>query len=139
MQSLFQQRRIWVLSAAFFFGWMLTASDLVLPGWGVRPVPASAQTLLPGPWMEIEVSAEGKTVVFPAGLTATEPQWAQRFERVNDYLELRVGSAQGTLISWGDKGERGRYTWMGGDGAETRDIAQWVGTGTQIKLWARVW
>ena len=141
MQSLFQQRRIAVLSVAFFFGWMLAASDAAWPS--VRnpmaPAFASAETLWPGSWMELEVSADGENAASSFGLAAAAGRWEQRFERVNDALEMRVGGMKGSLITFEGKGEGKRYTWTQKDGAGTQDLTPWVGTSTQIKLWARVW
>jgi hypothetical protein len=65
--------------------------------------------------------------------------WQQRFYRVHDVLELRVGSSTGPLISWPDRGNGGRYTWSSRDPeGEVRDLTPWVGAGNPIRLWARI-
>src|SRR5947207_15243236 len=65
--------------------------------------------------------------------------WQQRFDKVHDALELRVGHENGPLISWRDRGNGGRFTWAWSDPVgEVRDISPWVGSGDRIFLWARV-
>ena len=66
--------------------------------------------------------------------------WQQRFEKVHDALELRVGGENGPLISWQDWGVGGQFTWSWQDPVnETRDIGFRVGDGDQISLWACIW
>jgi len=65
--------------------------------------------------------------------------WQQRFDKVHDALELRVGHASGPLISWRDRGNGRQYTWVWSDPVgEIRDITPWVGSGDKIFLWARI-
>ena len=66
------------------------------------------------------------------------PGWSQKFDKVHDLLELRVGGPLGTLISWPDRGRKGRYTWAIEDGKEIRDLTPWVRKEYKIKLWARI-
>jgi hypothetical protein len=67
--------------------------------------------------------------------------WALRFDRVNDLLLVRVGGEQGALISWGDRGLGGQYTWSWQDPVgEVREIGGLAGVGDQpeLVLWAKV-
>jgi hypothetical protein len=65
--------------------------------------------------------------------------WQQRFYRVHDVLELRVGGSTGTLISWPDRGNGGRVTWTSSDPeGDVRDITRWVEDNNPIRLWARI-
>jgi hypothetical protein len=78
----------------------------------------------------------------PVGATPrATPGWALRFDRVNDLLLVRVGGEQGALISWGDRGLGGQYTWSWQDPmGETREIRGLAGVADQAELllWAKV-
>lgn len=66
--------------------------------------------------------------------------WQQKFDKVHDYLALRLGGSDGPMITWPDRGQGGKWTWCWQDPiGETRDISQWVGDGDQIKLYAVIY
>jgi hypothetical protein len=83
-------------------------------------------------------------VILPDGSTGAAGAaagWALRFERVHDLLLVRVGDEQGPLISWGDRGLGGTYTWSWQDPVgDTRDISGFpgVGDGAELRLWAKI-
>lgn len=88
--------------------------------------------------IEGATESEAETIRASLGLSS-QGGWQQRFERVNDALELRVNASNGPLISWPDRGFGGKYTWSYRDPApEVRDIGQWFGGGASVTLWARI-
>jgi hypothetical protein len=62
-----------------------------------------------------------------------QSDWALRFLRVPNAVEIRVGGARGALIQFPSKGCGGR-TWCNGDGSGGGSIGQWV-VGAEIRLY----
>jgi hypothetical protein len=65
--------------------------------------------------------------------------WAQRFHKVHDALELRIGGPQGPLVQSDGVGVPGKYTMTWRDRVpHDIDLAPWVGDRLGASLWARI-
>ena len=144
MRTRMTRSRLWMRRATLLLGFLMMLTATAPPGPAKASLSISRDVMANGMSERVTLDVAGATENEAAGLLLSFGQskgggWEQRFEKVNGYLDLRVGGPNGTLIYWEGRGVEGKYTWKSSDPMpDTRSLTKWVGNGYEIRLWARI-
>ena len=134
---------LWTLRACLLFAMLLGTAGAGAPGSELEAPVLSRQALANGSGgtsIQIGGASQSDSDYLLIVLSrSSQGGWEQRFEKLYGQLDLRIGSRDGPLISWPDRGSGGRHTWSSTDRPETRSITRWVGNAYEIHLWARLY